>query len=47
MGRTESQSEQAAGALFGTTTRCNFISCFQPFSGITLGLLRDKCAAVL
>jgi hypothetical protein len=22
------------------------ISCFQAFSGITLGLLRDKCAAV-
>ena len=26
--------------------RCNFISCFQAFSGITLGLLRDKCGAV-
>jgi hypothetical protein len=27
-------------------TRSNFISCFQAFSGITLGLLRDKCAPV-
>jgi hypothetical protein len=34
-------------------THCNFISCFQAFSrnwvktaGVTLELLRDKCAAV-